>query len=199
VGKVARARTGPLRRHCPLYPSAVAVLAPRYARALVARAPAQAFISHSWRDSPDEKWATLQSWREGFVRDNGREPMVWIDRCARRVDSRADPIAPTPASSSRHPRRVATHALTSCARAASFLDPSCSRSCCLDPTRLATVLRLLPVFCAACDKLVALRGPTYLKRLWYVKPTPLACCLTPPMRARNPHSIPIPHLTYSTL
>jgi hypothetical protein len=41
----------------------------------------QAFISHSWRDSAETKFAALQAWRERFVRANGREPTVWIDCC----------------------------------------------------------------------------------------------------------------------
>jgi hypothetical protein len=77
----------------------------------------QAFVSHSWRDDPTEKWRALQAWRESFVRENGREPTVWIDRC------------------------------------------------CLDPDQLSAVLPCLPVFAAACDKMLVLRGSTYLNRL----------------------------------
>jgi hypothetical protein len=77
----------------------------------------QAFVSHSWRDDPTEKWRALQAWRESFVRENGREPTIWIDRC------------------------------------------------CLDPDQLSAVLPCLPVFAAACDKMLVLRGSTYLNRL----------------------------------
>merc|ERR1712232_132422 len=40
-----------------------------------------AFLSHSWNDDPNMKWAALQSWREDFKRRNrGREPKLWIDK-----------------------------------------------------------------------------------------------------------------------
>ena len=40
-----------------------------------------AFISHSWSDMSEEKWAALQGWRESFKRRHGREPRVWFDKC----------------------------------------------------------------------------------------------------------------------
>merc|ERR1719150_3471016 len=40
-----------------------------------------AFISHSWHDDAQEKWAALQEWRSRFLADNGREPVLWIDKC----------------------------------------------------------------------------------------------------------------------
>jgi len=40
-----------------------------------------AFVSHSWHDDADAKWAALQRWRQTFVDQNGREPKVWIDKC----------------------------------------------------------------------------------------------------------------------
>ena len=40
-----------------------------------------AYISHSWHDAIDEKWAALQSWRERFKRQYDREPRVWLDKC----------------------------------------------------------------------------------------------------------------------
>lgn len=63
----------------------------------------------------------LQAWRERFVRENGREPIVWLDRA------------------------------------------------CLNPTNPSAQLPALPVYCAACDKLVALRGPSFLSRLWCLR------------------------------
>ena len=36
------------------------------------------FISHSWHDSPDAKYSALQAARTTFVKDNKREPVVWI-------------------------------------------------------------------------------------------------------------------------
>jgi hypothetical protein len=41
---------------------------------------AQAFISHSWRDDADTKWALLQEWRAAFVALYGREPTLWFDK-----------------------------------------------------------------------------------------------------------------------
>ena len=41
-----------------------------------------AFVSHSWHDDCDLKWEQLQAYREEFKRaNNGREPLVWIDKC----------------------------------------------------------------------------------------------------------------------
>merc|ERR1719337_367659 len=40
-----------------------------------------AFISHSWSDPSDSKWDGLQSWRNRFKRQYGREPRVWFDKC----------------------------------------------------------------------------------------------------------------------
>ncbi|KAG8466226.1 hypothetical protein KFE25_001982 [Diacronema lutheri] len=38
-----------------------------------------AFISHSWHDDPQLKFAALQAWRREFVEAHGREPTVWFD------------------------------------------------------------------------------------------------------------------------
>jgi hypothetical protein len=40
-----------------------------------------AFISHSWSDPSESKWEGLQSWRNSFKRQYGREPRVWFDKC----------------------------------------------------------------------------------------------------------------------
>merc|ERR1712176_1025735 len=40
-----------------------------------------AFITHSWHDSPELKWAALQRWRSEFLTKHGREPKVWLDKC----------------------------------------------------------------------------------------------------------------------
>lgn len=40
-----------------------------------------AFLSHSWHDSPPDKWEALQAWRAAFKAANaGREPTVWLDK-----------------------------------------------------------------------------------------------------------------------
>jgi len=39
------------------------------------------FLSHSWHDSPSSKWRHLQTWRNNFKVENGREPTIWLDKC----------------------------------------------------------------------------------------------------------------------
>lgn len=42
-----------------------------------------AFVSHSWSDDPVAKWAALERWRSAFKqRGSGREPRLWLDKCA---------------------------------------------------------------------------------------------------------------------
>lgn len=38
------------------------------------------FVSHSWRDSPELKWAALQRVAAAFEAEYGREPTLWIDK-----------------------------------------------------------------------------------------------------------------------
>lgn len=40
-----------------------------------------AFLSHSWHDDAQAKWKALQTWRQTFVAQHGREPAVWFDKC----------------------------------------------------------------------------------------------------------------------
>jgi len=40
-----------------------------------------AFVSHSWHDPSDDKWAGLQDWRNRFKESQGREPRIWFDKC----------------------------------------------------------------------------------------------------------------------
>lgn len=47
---------------------------------LTALGNADAFVSHSWSDPPEAKWALLQAWRERFVATHRREPLVWLDK-----------------------------------------------------------------------------------------------------------------------
>ena len=39
-----------------------------------------AFISHSWSDSPEHKWRSLSRWAREFEEREGREPRVWLDK-----------------------------------------------------------------------------------------------------------------------
>ena len=36
-----------------------------------------AFVSHSWSDHAMSKMAALHRWRQAFIRENDREPIVW--------------------------------------------------------------------------------------------------------------------------
>jgi len=38
------------------------------------------FVSHSWSDPPEAKFAALQQWRADFVARRGREPRLWLDK-----------------------------------------------------------------------------------------------------------------------
>lgn len=50
-----------------------------------------AFLSHSWHDSAEHKWSALQSWRDAFVQQHGREPRMWFDKaCINQNDIEAD-------------------------------------------------------------------------------------------------------------
>jgi hypothetical protein len=88
-----------------------------------------AFLSHSWYDDPEPKFAALQAWSDSFCRSHGRAPRVFFDRL------------------------------------------------CIDQAKIEQSLTFLPIWLAGCDKLLVLRGPTYLTRLWCVLPrvrTPLS-------------------------
>lgn len=50
-----------------------------------------AFISQSWHDDLDAKWAALQTWFNAFFEERGREPHVWLDKfCINQNDIAAD-------------------------------------------------------------------------------------------------------------
>jgi hypothetical protein len=92
----------------------------RSSRKLSPLSLSQAFVSHSWRDSAEEKYRLLQEWRGRFVATRGREPTVWLDICCL------------------HDNFLSSAALVVC----------------------------LPVYMSGCKTLLALRGPTFLNRLW---------------------------------
>jgi hypothetical protein len=52
--------------------------APRELSEKVRFSECDAFVSHSWSDPAEAKWAALQEWRRQFVSEHGREPLVWI-------------------------------------------------------------------------------------------------------------------------
>ena len=41
---------------------------------------ADAFLSHSWHDDPDAKWAALEGWVGRFEAEHKRSPMLWLDK-----------------------------------------------------------------------------------------------------------------------
>jgi hypothetical protein len=50
-----------------------------------------AFFSHSWRDSGEQKWEALRSWCERFLRLEGRYPLLWLDKvCINQTDIATD-------------------------------------------------------------------------------------------------------------
>lgn len=50
-----------------------------------------AFLSHSWHDDAQIKWAVLEAWCENFKLTHGREPTLWIDKlCIDQLDIKAD-------------------------------------------------------------------------------------------------------------
>lgn len=49
------------------------------------------FLSHSWHDDAELKWAKLQEWRKVFKAKNFREPRMWIDKfCIDQADVERD-------------------------------------------------------------------------------------------------------------
>jgi len=55
-----------------------------------------AFLSHSWSDPPQDKWAAMQQWRTSFVQRHGREPQVWLDKFCIDQGNIADSLAALP-------------------------------------------------------------------------------------------------------
>eukprot|EP00931_Biecheleriopsis_adriatica_P020492 TRINITY_DN13679_c0_g2_i9.p1 TRINITY_DN13679_c0_g2~~TRINITY_DN13679_c0_g2_i9.p1 ORF type:complete len:636 (+),score=78.85 TRINITY_DN13679_c0_g2_i9:82-1989(+) len=49
------------------------------------------FLSHSWHDDKDAKWAELSRWCEDFRLDHGRSPTLWLDKvCINQSDITRD-------------------------------------------------------------------------------------------------------------
>ena len=46
-----------------------------------------AFVTHSWQDNPQMKWAQIQYFRDEFRKAHGREAIVWIDKYCINQDS----------------------------------------------------------------------------------------------------------------
>mmetsp|Transcript_20353 Transcript_20353/g.68281 ORF Transcript_20353/g.68281 Transcript_20353/m.68281 type:complete len:503 (+) Transcript_20353:74-1582(+) len=50
-----------------------------------------AFVSHSWQDDADAKYAELCTWADAFRKEHHREPLLWIDRfCIVRESAETD-------------------------------------------------------------------------------------------------------------
>ena len=39
-----------------------------------------AFVSHAWNDDHEQRWAALSRWATKFELENGREPIIWLDK-----------------------------------------------------------------------------------------------------------------------
>ncbi|EOD28264.1 hypothetical protein EMIHUDRAFT_456968 [Emiliania huxleyi CCMP1516] len=55
-----------------------------------------AFLSHSWHDSPTAKWDALCRWASDFEKESGRPPRVWFDRACIDQDKLAESLACLP-------------------------------------------------------------------------------------------------------
>ena len=109
------------------------------------------FVSHSWRDSPELKWAALQKVAAAFEAEYGREPTLWI----------GSPLVIEQGTSLPPP---ACHAR--------FEDPRFARlpadKYCIDQANITSSLRYLPVYVAMSRKVLLLLGDSYFTRLWCV-------------------------------
>ena len=73
-----------------------AILDARSRGQTIALGECDAFISHSWHDDSQPKWAVLCGWAKDFKRRHGREPSVWLDSvCVDQTDV-ADKLAGLP-------------------------------------------------------------------------------------------------------
>ena len=72
-------------------------MGPADAAALIARthaaalgAPRSVFVSHSWHDSREAKWAALRAWAARYEAEHGAPPMLWLDAACVPQDSSTD-------------------------------------------------------------------------------------------------------------
>ena len=50
-----------------------------------------AFMSHSWHDDDDAKWAALDAWAARFEAEHKHSPMLWLDKVTRTCPIRTRP------------------------------------------------------------------------------------------------------------
>lgn len=55
-----------------------------------------AFISHSWHDPADPKWAALRAWADDFENGAGRPPNIWLDKACIDQDNIVESLAALP-------------------------------------------------------------------------------------------------------
>ena len=55
-----------------------------------------AFLSHSWHDSPTAKWEALEGWAVEFEARYGRPPLLWFDRACLKQDDIEAQLAQLP-------------------------------------------------------------------------------------------------------
>ena len=54
------------------------------------------FVSHSWHDPADEKWAALQKWAAAFASREDRHPLLWLDKACIDQNDIAENLASLP-------------------------------------------------------------------------------------------------------
>ena len=53
-------------------------------------APRSVFVSHSWHDPREAKWAALRAWAERYEAEHGAPPLLWLDAACVAQDSSTD-------------------------------------------------------------------------------------------------------------
>ena len=64
----------------PAYPALPHSVSPPFAKEKELKRLAR---RHSWSDSPQNKWRMLKAWATQFEKQNGRSPVVWLDKVGR--------------------------------------------------------------------------------------------------------------------
>jgi hypothetical protein len=120
-----------------------------------------AFVSHSWSDAAEPKFAALASWAATFTSRKGRTPLLWIG-----ARGAAHTLSLPHAMSEGGATRI-VYASQALPNPFPVLRGSADKFS-IDQQDITSGLASLPVSLAGCKHLVCLMGPTYLERLWYV-------------------------------
>jgi hypothetical protein len=112
-----------------------------------------AFVSHSWSDAAEPKFAALASWAAAFTSKKSRTPLLWIG-----AHRSSTPMCP--------PHVCIVYASQTLPNSVVLLFVSADKFS-IDQQDITSGLASLPISLAGCKQLVCLLGPTYLERLWY--------------------------------